>query len=325
MDLVINGRLKKLLPSLTDEEKEKLEANIVADGQVLDPILTWEHDGKQIVIDGMHRYAIASKKSLPYTTKPMQFANIEQVEVWMLDHALGRRHLMKPNEVRKIRGELYNKLKGKSGGENGSKGTGVPSDHFDTTVSPSGGGSAAKIVAEKTGVSEPTVKRDGKFVEAYQQLASPMQKIVDEGKVNITDEQVRALAVAEPTKQVEVARAVRTGKARSVREAMEEAGVKATPPKKTCEHKWVSDGNGQRYCEHCKKKNAEDKKPPKRGKAGDEFKKVDDLFGKLFRAIDDIAASRGKKKGKFHKQCEAAMDSLHDAIKAWKGAEPEST
>lgn len=219
MELVISSRFKQLLPPLNPDELKQLEENIVKDGRVRDPIIYW-HDGKKnLIVDGMNRYAIAREKKLPFRSEPMEFTTIEEVELWMLNNALGRRNLMKPHEVRKVRGELYNRLKGTSGGSRGANPPKGASDHFDTTVQ-----SAAKHVAERSGVSEPTVKRDGKYADAVDKLASPMRKIVDEGKAKVTDAEVQALAKADTDTQTKVARAIRTGT--KVKDALKQAGVK---------------------------------------------------------------------------------------------------
>src|SRR3990167_5839339 len=163
-DLVISGRLKQLLP-MKPEEFNKLEANIVADGRVIDPILYWNDGTKNLVIDGMHRFEVASKHKIPYRSEPMEFESIEQAEVWILDHFDGRRHLIDKAALRKQRGELYNKLKGKPGGANGQ--TGGALAHREPTVSTSGGGNAAEHVVAKHGGSVATVKRDAKYVDSY--------------------------------------------------------------------------------------------------------------------------------------------------------------
>lgn len=118
----------------------------------------------------------------------------------------------------------------------------------------------------------------------------------------------------------------KTCKARKPRKKTPETPV--APPSECQQnaagHEWEADGNGSRFCIHCKEDHPDNPQPkPKRGKAGDEFNKVEDFYGKLFRAIDEVANSRGKK-GKFHKRCESAMTTLHDAITAWKDAEPEA-
>ena len=61
MDLKINEKFKSLIPSLTAEEYEGLEASIIQDG-CRDRIVIW----KGYIIDGHNRYEICKKYNIAF-------------------------------------------------------------------------------------------------------------------------------------------------------------------------------------------------------------------------------------------------------------------
>lgn len=89
-ELVVDKEFEELIPPLTDEEREQLETNCIADG-IRDAIIVWK--GENIIVDGMNRYAIAQKNGLKYKTKELDFGSREDVMRWMVGNQLGRRNL----------------------------------------------------------------------------------------------------------------------------------------------------------------------------------------------------------------------------------------
>jgi len=86
--LKINTELQALIPPLTAEEYQQLTDNILAEG-IREAILTW--DGT--IVDGHNRYAIAQEFGIPFTTKAMEFANLNECKEWMIRNQFGRRNL----------------------------------------------------------------------------------------------------------------------------------------------------------------------------------------------------------------------------------------
>lgn len=214
-DLHIEERLRNLLPQLTPEEREQLKKNIESDGHVRDPILYW-HDGKRnVVIDGMHRWEIVRETTIPYRTEQMYFANYEEAEFWILNHQLGRRNLLNPTAIRKVRGELYNRLKTTHGGDRKSEKSKCQNETLN--------GDAATEVAEKAGVSRSTIKRDGDRVETLKSLTKSAQEVAE----NASDKDVKALAKLSPSDQNAVASAMRKGEASTIPDAIELIRAKA--------------------------------------------------------------------------------------------------
>ena len=60
MELKIDPEFEDKIPLLTAEEFQQLESNILADGLVISPIITWNG----VIVDGHNRYRIVSKHPL---------------------------------------------------------------------------------------------------------------------------------------------------------------------------------------------------------------------------------------------------------------------
>lgn len=222
-DLHISKRLKDLLPSLTKEEREQLKANIEADGRVTDPILYWNDGKKNVVVDGMHRFDIARRGDIPWKSEPILIGDTyEDVEVWMLNRQLGRRNLLSPQAIRKVRGELYNKLKRKDGGH-GDQGAGRQN------VGPK---PAAETVAKAAGVNTRTVERDGARLDALKKCTPAVQKGIDSEAFKATDAEVKTLSGLNALNQDNIAKDMRNKVAKTVTEAMEKRKIKQPAGKK---------------------------------------------------------------------------------------------
>jgi site-specific DNA-methyltransferase (adenine-specific) len=93
----IKEEFRKLIPALTAEELNQLEANILKDG-IRDPLILWN----DILIDGHNRYSIAMKHEIKFECIDMAFDSEDNVKIWMAQNQLGRRNL-----ADYVMGELY--------------------------------------------------------------------------------------------------------------------------------------------------------------------------------------------------------------------------
>lgn len=89
MELTINPRFQEACPILKDEEYTELENNILGDGVIIDPILTWNGT----IIDGHNRYKISQEHGVAFNTKSMEFASELDVVIWIKRHQLGTRNV----------------------------------------------------------------------------------------------------------------------------------------------------------------------------------------------------------------------------------------
>lgn len=221
-DLNVSRRLKNLLPALTSEELSLLETNIEEDGRVTDAIIFWNDGKKNVIVDGMHRLPIAKRLNVPYRTEPLVGpTTYEEVELWMLNRQLGRRNLLKPEALRKLRGDLYNRLKCRTedGPPKCPNGQNVRSN-------------AAKKVAQETGVTERTVRRDGKYAEALSKLAKPLREDIETGRLKATDAEVLSLASVDRSIREAVTRDLRVENAKTITDALALHNVKVKKPRK---------------------------------------------------------------------------------------------
>lgn len=88
MNITIDKEFKTLIPPLSAEEFEQLEANCVENG-IQDSLKVWNG----ILIDGHNRYEIAEKHRLEYKTEEMEFSSRDDVKLWIIKNQLGRRNL----------------------------------------------------------------------------------------------------------------------------------------------------------------------------------------------------------------------------------------
>ena len=270
-DLHISERLRALLPPLTAEERKQLKENIESDGKVREAILYW-HDGKKnVVADGMHRWDIVRGTEIPYKTEELHFANYEEVETWIWNHQAGRRNL-----TREAIGQWYNKIKSSRGGDHKTK---VSNDTLMNV---------AEKIAEKTDLSPSTVKRAGAREEAKSKLTKAAKAISDDA----TDAEVKALAKLLAGDQDQVARSVRTGQAKTVKEALK--GF--SPPKPD--------------------------KPPKKAKKNsraDWYKQWNTSIGPLVRLVNKIANEFGEKHSPKHQLVKENLESATQNMMDWMG------
>jgi hypothetical protein len=103
---------KRLIPSLLPEEFKQLEANILQDGEIKEPLAVWKTDGKNILLDGHNRHKIAEKNGLKFPTTEIELKDRDHAKLWIATHQLGRRNLTDDqrsiiaNDVRESRSSI---------------------------------------------------------------------------------------------------------------------------------------------------------------------------------------------------------------------------
>ena len=80
-----------LLPALTEEQRQALEADILQNG-CYSPIIV---DEELHIVDGHNRQRICEEHNLPYTMAVFEFADKLEAMQWALDTQKGRRNLDK--------------------------------------------------------------------------------------------------------------------------------------------------------------------------------------------------------------------------------------
>jgi DNA modification methylase len=86
--LNINPTFRDLIQSLSPEEYQQLEQNVLAHG-IRDAIVAWN----DTIVDGHNRYQIAQKHDLQFRLHQMEFESESHAILWIIDNQMGRRNL----------------------------------------------------------------------------------------------------------------------------------------------------------------------------------------------------------------------------------------
>ena len=100
MTIRIDEEIKHLIPPLTTQERESLEASIVAEG-CRDSLIVWKEEG--ILIDGHHRKAICDARGIDYRVVELSFPDRGSAFIWMIDNQLSRRNITPITRVELVR------------------------------------------------------------------------------------------------------------------------------------------------------------------------------------------------------------------------------
>ena len=88
--LKIDPEFQSKIPPLQFEEEQQLEQNIIAEGRLLNPIVTWNG----YILDGHTRYRILKKHGfIKFEVEEIQLANKYEALAWICKNQLGRRNL----------------------------------------------------------------------------------------------------------------------------------------------------------------------------------------------------------------------------------------
>ncbi len=199
----IDREFQNLIPALTTEEREQLEANIVEHGGARDPLVAWQQsDSSDILLDGHNRYEICERLGLAYEVEHLEFDTRDEAADWIDRNQLGRRNLSK-QDYKLLLGRRYNRANKGAGAPRGNENRAENNVDKKPTLN-----TTAKRLAAEHGVDEKTVRRAGKFQEAAAKLG--IEKDIAAGKVRATEAAVVKAATAlpkQPTReQVEAAR-----------------------------------------------------------------------------------------------------------------------
>lgn len=86
--MVIDNEFRSLIPALTEDERNGLEASLLSEG-CRDALVLWG----DILIDGHNRYEICKQYGIPYKTVQMDFDSREDVIQWIILNQFSRRNL----------------------------------------------------------------------------------------------------------------------------------------------------------------------------------------------------------------------------------------
>lgn len=213
----IDTEFKALLRPLSQEERDGLTRSLKEQG-CLDALKVWG----DILIDGHNRYAICQEHNIPFQIQNVHFDSRQDALNWIIDYQLEHRNLT-PKEQSFLRGMRYISEKKSVGAPKENKNAGKQRGHFVPFVS-----KTSEVIAQKTGVTDRTVKRDAQFtaaVNALTDVAGPeIKHSILTGETRTTKQDVVTLgklAASEPEKAKTLVRKV-VEDGQSLKDAMKE-------------------------------------------------------------------------------------------------------
>ena len=194
--LKIDPEFQGKIPPLTFEELNQLEANILRDGRIINPIIVWEG----LIVDGHNRYTIAKKHpEIPFTVHEKEFASRYEAIIWICKNQLGRRNLT-PEQKKYLIGKQYEAEKCANGGDRRSPvaKSGAATRHLI------GGEKTSMKVAAENNVGKTFVKDAEHFARgldaAEEAVPGTRQKVLS-GEVKPTASEIASVARAPPEKR----------------------------------------------------------------------------------------------------------------------------
>ena len=160
--LHVKADFQRLIPLQSKGELMALEESLKKNGN-LDPIHVWK--GKNIVLDGHTRRELCIKHKKQVKVREIELEDEKAAIAYILEIQRQRRNLTR-EAMSYFRGSEYNATKQQHGGKRGRK----PKDQNDPLPS------TAKVLSEKFGVGEMTIKRDALFAKAVDKIVEDYGK-----------------------------------------------------------------------------------------------------------------------------------------------------
>lgn len=194
--LRIDPEFKAQIPPLTQEERKQLEENILAEGELLAPILVWNGT----IVDGHNRYEILQiHPEIPCSVRNLELKTREEALAWICKHQLGRRNLT-PEQKKFLMGKQYDAEK-QADGFHGNQHTrpvpsaGAQNEHQQTAEK------TCERIARENHISASAVRRAALFaagVDLAEELCPGIRQRVLSGDLKAPDALFERLAKARP-------------------------------------------------------------------------------------------------------------------------------
>ncbi len=199
-ELIIDLEFAGQIPPLDPDEYQNLEANILEEGKLLSPIVTWNG----IIVDGHNRYKIIQEhpeRNIQYKVCEKDFPDRYAVLTWICKNQMGQRNLT-PAQKKVLIGEQYKAEKqshngAPSGNQNASKQC-PQNEDIELTQR------TAERIAKEYGVGHATVERAGRYVDGIDLAEKTVPGIRQEilsGKIRPTDKEMAKLLNTEDAEE----------------------------------------------------------------------------------------------------------------------------
>ncbi len=205
------------IPPLTEEEYSQLRDNILSDGEVYEPIITWNGT----IIDGHNRWRIIREHwdvlKDKYHIREMDFPDQWVAFDWMYRKQLGRRNLTEEQRAYMI-GKMYDARKHGVGGQAGNSNAQKRTGHGDPIVSSADSpGRTDEEIGAELGIGSRTVRRANEFsqgVDALREVSPDAAEKVLAGEAEVPWKGIRSIPKQEPEAVREIADAIVSGEPR---------------------------------------------------------------------------------------------------------------
>ena len=191
--LKIDPEFQGKIPPLTFEELNQLEANILRDGRIINPIIVWQG----LIVDGHNRYTIArTHPEIPFPVHEKEFASRYEAIIWICKNQLGRRNLT-PEQKKYLIGKQYEAEKCVNGGDRKSSAA-KSGGHFDHLIKHE---KTRGRIARETNTTDSFVRRAEHFakgVDAAEDAVPGTRQKVLSGEVRPTAAEIASVARAPP-------------------------------------------------------------------------------------------------------------------------------
>lgn len=191
MELRIDKEFAEKIPPLTKDEFDQLEANILAEGRVINPLITWNG----MIVDGHNRFRIVREHpEIPFQTYEKEFSDRYEVIAWICKNQLGRRNLT-PAQRKYLIGKQYEAEKASIRNSAGiNQYTEVVMGQNDPK--PLSERTSARI-AKEIGAGERYVRRAEEFakgVDAAEEISPGIRQKIFSGTIRPSDKDVTAIS-----------------------------------------------------------------------------------------------------------------------------------
>lgn len=187
VDFRIEPEFQNKIPPINEEEFKQLRENILAAGEVYEPLVVWNG----VLVDGHNRWKVIQENpSVKWRIRYMEFADKWAAFEWMYKNQLGRRNLT--DEQRTY--TMGNMLEARKKAHGGDRKSSIQNGYLKPN------GRTAEKIAHELGVGNGTVLRAGEFAKGVDALREVNPEAADKvlsGKAKITKSGVASIAKME--------------------------------------------------------------------------------------------------------------------------------
>ena len=208
MDLRIDPEFESKIPPLTEDELRQLEANILADGVVINPLIVWNG----VIVDGHNRFHIAQQHPhIRYQTHEKEFSDRHAAIAWICKNQLGRRNLT-VEQKKYLIGKQYEAEKMRQGTNNQhvqAKSESPQIGNFQKSEK------TCERIAKENGISKNTVLRAESFskaVDIAEDVSPGIRAEILSGSIRPTEKEITAFVRAGPEDRIALAEELRQPK-----------------------------------------------------------------------------------------------------------------